>query len=246
MPKSFMRQVIDAFMPKGTIWRPSQGGDFDRFLDGVANNKQATLDDLKNLAHVRNPYRCPLGMLPDLEREFGILPNISLAEKARRSYLATIRYRKKTLATTQKLQNVLDGAGFGFNGHGLLVTHNAPHAINPFLVMNSSWALAANNFPSIHCAGNSLIAFCSEMKTGYYLVSGDCHQADDAAKINELSKSYWPLVFFIGGAVTRDLSGRITNIATVTMPAVYRQELNRLVLRIKPLGIWAAILVRYV
>jgi hypothetical protein len=57
---------------------------------------------------------------------------------------------------------------------------------------------------------------------------------------------YWPLVFFVGGYVSRNSDGSIASIQAVKIPAARRQELNRLVLRIKPLGMWAGMIIQLV
>ncbi|MFP3041903.1 hypothetical protein LQZ19_08780 [Treponema primitia] len=57
---------------------------------------------------------------------------------------------------------------------------------------------------------------------------------------------YWPLIFFVGGRVTRNEDGSIASVPVVAVPQNRRQELHRLILRVKPLGIWAAMLCRFV
>lgn len=56
---------------------------------------------------------------------------------------------------------------------------------------------------------------------------------------------FWPLIPFVGGTAARNLDGSIAAISTVWIPAARRQELHRLILRIKPLGIWVAMIVQY-
>jgi hypothetical protein len=58
--------------------------------------------------------------------------------------------------------------------------------------------------------------------------------------------AYWPLIFFVGGDVYRNGDGSIRSVAVVSVPAIRKQELHRLILRIKPLGIWAAMMCRFV
>ncbi|MDR0496530.1 MAG: YmfQ family protein, partial [Treponema sp.] len=174
MSRPFMRHVTDALMPKGTIWRPCCNGDFDKLFDGVSENKQVIFNDLSCLAYIRDPYRCPIELLPDLERELGISSNIALAEIERRASVAVVRYKRRSLATAQKLQRALETGRFGYGGHGLIVTPNSP-PMDPSIITG-----------------------------GYFLKSGD-----DCKEIYTLPKPYWPLVFFIGGAVTRNPSGQI-------------------------------------
>jgi len=173
---SFMRGVVDALLPKGSIWQPAYGGDFDRLLDGVAENKQNTLDALESLAHIRDPLKCPVELLPDLEREFGVTANNALTETERRMAVAVIRYKRTTLPTAQKLQRALDMAGFGYGGYGLIVTPNASPPIDPSFIMGNIYSLTAHEFPSVYCAGNSE-AFAGCAKDGYYLfATGDYYQ----------------------------------------------------------------------
>lgn len=58
-------------------------------------------------------------------------------------------------------------------------------------------------------------------------------------------EGYWPLIFFIGGTVSRNDDGSVASISTVWVPSHRRQELHRLILRYKPLGIWAGMVVQY-
>jgi hypothetical protein len=276
-----MREALNALMPDGAAWRPAFGGDYDRLLNGVARNKQDVFDDLSALANIRDPYNCPIELLPDLEREYGISPNNALTEKERRRSLAAIRYKSLGLATAQKLQRALDMAGFGYGGYGLIVTPNSSPATDPYPIVEANFVMTAHEFPSIFCAGNTDVAFAGYGGGGYYLVSGDYFtsrplypqageivaRASDGSDYrsgyecagfynemvvideNENNRSpdepWWPLIFFVGGVVTRNPDGRITNVASVDVPAGRKQELHRMILRIKPCGIWAAMMVRY-
>jgi len=286
MPRTFMREALNALLPEGAAWRPASGGDYDRLLDGAARNKQDVFDGLSALARIRDPYNCPIELLPDLEREFGVSPNNALTEKERRRSLASIRYKSLGLATAQKLQRALDMAGFGYGGYGLIVTPNSSPATDPYPIIEANFVMTAHEFPSVFCAGNTDVAFASggggAGGGGYYLVDCDfftssplypqagqvCARAFDGSDwrsgfecagfngdmrtTDEMllnyktpPEPYWPLIFFVGGMVTRNPNGRIANIASVTVPAERRQELHRMILRIKPVGIWAAMMVRY-
>jgi hypothetical protein len=235
-----MRETIDALKPEGAIWNPAYSGDFDRLLDGIALNKQVVLDDLGIPEHIRNPYLCPFELLPDLEREFGITPNSAFPENERRMSLAAIRYRKHRYKSLQKLQYILNVAGFGYGGYGLIVTQNSP-PVNPSNIM-FSYKMTAHEFPSIYCAGNR-VANCSEKSKGYYLVAEIIEGAEEIYQTPP--EAYWPLVFFVGGSVSRDYDGNIEHINFVEVPAYRKQELHRLILRTVSLGIWAALFIEY-
>jgi hypothetical protein len=273
-----MRRANDALMPQGSAWAPAYRGYLDRLLDGIADNGEAVHKALEKLAHVRNPYLCPLDLLGDLEREFGIAGNEGLTDKDRREALAAIRYKMAALATVAKLQFYLDKSGFGRGGYGLIVTNNGSPAVNPIPVVESVYSLTAHEFPSVYAAGTQR-AFAG-YGGGYYLVNPDrkiyrplypqagriCARAFDgsdeksglecagyyevyrdvAQKYTATADSrYWPFIFFVGGEAGRNPDGSVGNIPTVTVPSVRRQELHKLILRIKPLGTWAAMMVQF-
>jgi hypothetical protein len=231
-------------MPKGIIWKPARDGDFDKLLNGISENKQATFNGFRCLAHIRNPFLCPLELLPDLEREFGVTQNTAIPENTRRAFLAPIIYKQPGLATIMKLQRALDISGFGYGGYGLIVTPNSPPVSPP--TIRSVFTMTAHDYPSIYCAGNREIAYCG-YAVGYYLKSGDYYyESTEHLEFSTLPEAYWPLVFFVGGEVLRGEGGKITSITPVDIPASRQQELHRIILRVKPVGIWAALFVRYI
>jgi hypothetical protein len=274
-------------MPQGSAWSPAYEGFLDRILDAVADNGEAVRKALEKLSYIRNPYLCPIELLPDLEREFGIGGNEGLAEKDRREALAAVRYKIASLATVAKLQRYLDKAGFGRGGYGLIVTNNGSPAVNPIQEpgVEYSHRLSAHEFPSVYAAGTA-IAFAGMQAAfigqggvyylvnrvqltsrplypqagqicarafdgsdeqsgrecaGYYKVYHDVAQKYTATD-NPL---YWPFAFFVGGEVDRNPDGSIAYVHVVTVPASRREELHKLILRIKPLGTWAAMMISY-
>jgi hypothetical protein len=271
---SFMRQVHDALMPRGEAWTPAPGGKYDRLLDGFADNAQAVLDDLNSLAYIRNPRKIPFAMLPDLEREYGITPDDTVPESDRREKLAVVRYSPRPLSRVAVLQAALDKAGFGISGYGLVVTPNGSPAADPWYIIDENFVLTAHEFPSVYAAG-TVTAYAGE-RGGYYLVNSDIFDArptypgagTDMVARDFPSKScagyyegfsgpeneytapipepYWPFVAFAGGTVTRNADGSIASVATVTVPIGRRQELHRLILRLKPLHAWIGMCVVYV
>ena len=274
MANSFMRQVHDALMPQGEAWTPAPGGKYDRLLDGFADNAQAVLDDLKSLAYIRNPRKNPLAMLSDLEREYGITPDDRIPESDRREDLAIARYNARPDSLVRALQKTLDKTGFGVNGYGLVATLNGTPAANPWYIIDENFVLVAHEFPSVYAAGTG-VAYAGE-RGGYYLVNADRFnsrpaypgagtgmQAQEfpskscagyyegyAGPENEYTSpippEFWPYVFFVGGAVTRNEDGSIASVATITVPLERRQELHKHILRLKPLHSWAAMCVTYV
>jgi hypothetical protein len=272
-----MRHVNDALTPDGSLWKPEPNGDLDNLLDGIADGDQLVLDDLEILSTIRDPLKCPLDLLPDLEREFGITTNTALSVSDRRKNLSLVRYKKKSLATVSKLQKALDKAGFGSGGFGLIVTPNGSPATDPASIVDNAYQLTAHKIGEGMYAGNA--AAYAAKRGGYYLINGDkytlapiypqagrvCARAFNGSDslsgsqcaghytsyteyTNEYispSSSYWSLIFFVGGMVSRNTDGSIATVSSVSIPAHRRQELHRLILRVKPLGIWAAIIVQY-
>jgi hypothetical protein len=268
-----MRSVYDALLPPGPAWEPATGGKYDRLLDGFADNAQAVLDGLESLAYIRNPRRVPKELLPDLEREYGVNPDDTIPDDDRREGLGTVVYRPRASSLVRELQSALDKAGFGVSGYGLVVTPNSAPASDPNPIVNESFVLTAHEFPSVYAAGTP-IAYTGE-RGGYYLVNGDRFNAHPvypgagtgmAARefpskscagyyegytgyeneyTADIPQAFWPFVFFAGGTVTRNEDGSVASVAVIVVPASRRQELHRLILRLKPLHSWAGMCVVY-
>ena len=57
---------------------------------------------------------------------------------------------------------------------------------------------------------------------------------------------YWPSIFFVGGAATRDANGYITAIAYAGISATRRNDLKKIILTYKPLHTWYVFVDTYV
>ena len=88
------REMINAFLPPGAIWTPKEDEDFDKLLEGMADNAEAIRAFLLQLADIRRPSAAPIELLSDLETEFGITTNTNLTEAQRREQLASIKFSK--------------------------------------------------------------------------------------------------------------------------------------------------------
>jgi hypothetical protein len=263
---------MDALSPQGPAWSPEPGNKYDRLLDGFADNAQLVFDDLEKLAWIRSPGKVPAEMLPDLEREYGIAPDDRIPDDDRRNRLSAIRYQPRPLARVELLQNDLDKAGFGHDGYGLTVTPNSSPAVDPGPIVEENFLLTTHEFPSVFAAGTSS-AYAVE-QGGYYLVNGDRfnsrpvypqagfmaartfpsassagyydgYQGYENEYAFPIPQPYWPFVVFCGGTVTRNEDGSVASVATVTVPIGRRQELHRIILRIKPLHAWVGMMVIY-
>jgi len=118
------------------------------------------------------------------------------------------------------MQTALNRAGFGFGGYGLIVTHNASPATEPETA-GTTFAMTANEFPSIYCAGNEA-AYCGLFDAGYFLASGN----DFDHELESPPMTHWPLVFFVGGQATRSHNGEILNVHPIDIPINRRQDLH--------------------
>jgi hypothetical protein len=218
------RAVIAALMPPGALWVPETDADLDRLLDGIAENHETARSWLDGLARLRSPYHTP--RLADLEREYGILPDPTVAEAIRRARLQVAK-----TARNGDLQTILQRAGFDVQVH-----RNDP-AVDPgFFLSYAPNAIFGD--PSAMLGASSMGS-----QRGELVVNGP----DDTGKYTiPTDAGYWPMFFFVGGAVTRNGSGEITDIADAVVPAARRGELVRLIVRHKPMWAWAGLIARYI
>ena len=259
--KSFSRQVIDALLPpKGTAWAPAPGKGMDLFLDGMGNSAEIVRLDLADLSVLRDPLLTPI--LDELETEHGILNDDSIAEATRRATLAAKMFSVGGTGTEDDLQAALDAAGFN-----LLVHVNSP-AVDPALFLAQNFAMWAAGITAFAGGASAYAAFTG----GELVVNGDIVQTRPnytavaggvnsfaagtemyAGAFDELIKTLvtyqiptdpgdWPLVFFVGGAATRDGSGFLTSIDTAIVDTERRDELIETIVRIKPLHSWCGLI----
>lgn len=233
------RRLIDALLPDGALWAPEEGRELDDLLDGIAQCIEPVREDLLDLAYVRDPLRTP--MLPDLEREFGMLPTSAMSEESRRSRLAGVKSSRSGDGSIGHLQAALIAAGFSVK-----VYANSP-AVDPALFVYYAPSTVCGNTAArvgaasvggqrggilVNSGEDSVAAFGVIPPPGQYAVPTD--------------PGYWPLFFFVGGEVTYDGDWRIASIEDAPVPAERRAELITLILRCKPLHSWAAMRVQYV
>ena len=219
MSADLMRAMIDAALPSGSIWRPAPDGDLDKLLDGTAENLETVRLFLAGIKDVRNPALTDY--LDDLEREFGVLTNLSLTEAQRREQLHPLVYGRGGGGTIDDMQTALDNAGFN-----VTVYANDP-AVDPSPFLNDNFQMVAGGGNAF--AGNAG-AFAARIG-GELLVNGDIfkmsriftsvagtlyagagHGAGEYVDLLRSKVEYpvpadpadWPLVFFVGGAATFD------------------------------------------
>lgn len=266
------RAVIDALLPQGPAWTPDADSDYDKFLDGIADNSEAVRASLDALRHLRNPWKTPI--LKDLEREFAVIPSAAASESERRQRLASTMFRRTTLPTYSMLEEQIAAAGFP----GIYVHANSP-AVDPSLFIGRNFNMTAGDLlpggNDAQCGEPE--AYCAQVG-GELLVNGDifrqqpnytclCDLAnsfDGSGQCGEAGAScgeydgvtmfpmvyevptdpgYWPMLFFVGGPATRDpVTGALTSIDIATVAIERKDEFRRLILRYKPMCSWAALI----
>lgn len=223
---SLSRAVIDALLPPGSLWVPEDGGGLDALLDGMAGNMEEVRVALSQLAYLRDPQRTPI--LSDLEREYGIMPDNTQSDAIRRQRLSVAKSAVRSDGSLGFMENALQAAGFDVQVHA-----NQP-AIDPGLFLRYVPSSIIGNVDAV--LGNAFLG----AKGGGLLVNGS------GQYYVPVDSWYWPLVFFVGGDVTRDGSGAITAIAEADVLASRREELKRLILKLKPMHSWAGLMIRYI
>lgn len=266
------RAVIDALLPSGPIWTPESDSDYDKLLDGIADNSEAVRLTLDALRHLRNPSKTPI--LKDLEREFAVIPSAAATEQERRQRLKAVMFRRSELPTYSMLEEQIGEAGFP----GIYVHANSP-AVDPNTFLAHNFNMTCGDLlpggndaqcgePEAYCAqvGGELLvngdiywqlpnytALCDLAN-----ISGGCQCGEAGASCGEFDgvtmfpliydvpaeAGYWPLIFFVGGEATRDpVTGELTSIDIAPVAIERRDEFKRLILRYKPMASWAGLVV---
>lgn len=227
------RAVIDALLPGGSLWTVEDGGGLDQLLEGIAECLEPARAEMKALALMRNPLYT--NMLPDLEREYGVIPRITADDATRRANLAAVKSAGSIDGSLSALQSVLDSAGFSVQVHA----NNPPVDPGLFILYQPS-AIFGNNNASFGAS-----AFGAQR--GELLVNGPVYynQAEVRYEI-PADAGYWPLFFFVSGDATRGGSGELTALADAEVPVARRAELRNLILRCKPMHSWAGLRIQYV
>jgi hypothetical protein len=255
-----IRRVIDKSLPKGSAWRIAPDSDSDKFLDGVADNWETIRSFLSDLDSIRDPALTPF--LADLEREYGVLTNLSLTEAQRRAQLSPIVFNRSSNGSLDAMQEALDDAGFTVQVH-----ENSP-AVDPAIFLDQVFQMVAGGGNAF--AGNQG-AFASRIG-GELLVNGEIFTTTrvyesvagtmfagtaGAGEYTDLERTKieypiptdpddWPMVFFVGGDATRDGLGALTAIDKANVPVEQEQVFKRIILKFKPIHSWAALIITYV
>ena len=261
MPDSLLKKSIDAVWPRGSSWSQKIGGGMEGLLLGIADSLELVRGNLGTLALLRNPESTE--QLDELEIDFGITPDQTLTEAVRRARLDARINAEQTAGTRDRMEREIQAAGFD-----LFVHANNP-AVNP-LQFTSSFQMVAGGVDAFAGEPGAVAgvftaeilvngAFVRTVAVWNTVAGGDEAFAGEPTAIAEqvgtinLPFEYavptdpadWPLVFFVGGPATRDGSGALIAIDIALVPVLRRAELERTVLRLKPLHSWAMMMVEY-
>ena len=221
------RAMLDDFLPPGPIWEPEELAEFDLLLEGIADNLEVVRVFLSTLSEIRNPNLTII--LADLEREYGIPTNLLLSESTRRMRLAELVFGVDGNGTEDDLQTALQNVGFD-----VFVYQNDP-AVDPAIFLEQDFQMVAgggNAFAGRADAfagkiGGELLVngdifttgriFTSGAGSGFFAGTG--HGAGEYEDLLVEKIEYpiptdpddWPMVFFVGGAVTREFVELLVN-----------------------------------
>lgn len=263
MANQIMRQNLDGVSPGGSALLPKVDGGMDRLFEGIADNWERSRARLALLADIRNPWKTE--MLADLEREFGITPNPNYTEEMRRMVLAQKMFTRDQRGTIDEMRAALTSAGFN-----VYVWANDP-AVDPapFLIQEFTMTCGADNaycgepsavcgniggellvngplytqVPAIGMCCGSEVAFCLEPEA----VAGFYDSLRLIPYVYEIptDPGDWPFIFYVGGLATFNIDGEIIDITQVNIP-IYREfEFKEIILRLKPMHSWAALIVSF-
>jgi hypothetical protein len=265
------RDVLDILLPEGAFWEPEAEDDYDNLLEGIAENTEAVRLDMDALRNIRNPWMTP--MLTDLELEFAVTPISGATEAERRERLAVVMYQRGALPTYEFLQGKLRAAGFdvyvypnspavdpriflneAFNmvcGDLLPGGNDAQCGEAEAICAKSGGELLVNgdlmeNRIDYLVICDEALAQCGEATALAGNFSGYVAEPVETAYEVPADSGYWPLVFFVGGQATFDpVTGEITDIIIASIPQARRTEFRRIILQLKPMFSWAALICVY-
>ena len=163
--KTIMRRVIDASLPKGSIWDVKPDGDFDKYLDAWGDDLEIGRESIAKIEKTRDPMHTEA--LADLEIDFGVMPNDTIDEDTRRQYLSAIKGATQLeTGSAPELQERLRAAGFD-----VYVYKNDP-AKDPADIMMSEYNSTCGDVVST-CANPDATCGLGPPGDSEFIVNGD-------------------------------------------------------------------------
>jgi len=201
-------------------------------LEGMAGNAEAVRQTLSALAVVRSPAMTTV--LEDLERDYGILSDLTLGEDIRRARLAVAKSGTNSDGSAATLQGALRGAGFD-----LYVHENSP-LTDPATIPGE---LVVNGDTYEHSYYGAVTSGDIDAVTGFELAVCGNQASFEQRAIAYGTQPDGRLVFFVGGEATRAVGGEMTAVARALVPASRRAELISMIVRYKPMHTWCVLCV---
>lgn len=264
------RSILNTLLPEGAFWQPAGGDDYDKLLEGVAENSESMYQVLKQLAEIRDPYKTAL--LNDMEKELGVYPHFSDSEILRRERLAALMFRRAKIPTVESLQEKLRDSGFtdvyvyansapldpadllkaGFNmtAGDLLPGGNFPQCGEPEaicvqfggeLLVNGDMFVMLPDY--VNLAGETGVCCDATVQAGDFMTYGE--DLEPITYSIPTDPNYWPLFFIVSGEVLTDGAGVPTTYKFLSIPMSRRLEFRRLILKFKPLHAWGVLMITW-
>lgn len=233
MVDSVMRAVIRALQPEGSLWIPEDGAGLDLFFDGLATNEEEIRTFLAALAYIRSPELTTI--LSDLEKEFGLLPDSTLTEAETRARLLAAKVSNKGDGTADFMEERLQASGFNVQVH----VNNPP--VDPADFIEKTPTEMFGRTTTMFGRGTAMFGETEAT----LIING--RSSDGATPLPGSGDSeYWGLIFFVGGAATRDpVTDELTAILPASVKASRQDELINLIVKYKPLHSWAGLIATY-
>jgi hypothetical protein len=195
--------MLDATLPKGAFWSVKADGDFDKLLDGIGDNIDIVREFLARLARIRDPQTVDLEMLPDLEREYGVLTDLAISVAQRRNYLAGVKYALPGTGSEDDVELALRNAGFDVR-----VIQNSPR-VDPNSILNASflmWAGGETGFAGYHTVASPPPYASVAGKGGGDLLVNGLMDGQVSVYTLPVDDHRWNFVFWVG----KDFTGAST------------------------------------
>lgn len=262
MSKSLLKSAIDALMPKGSIWTPKAGGNFEALLNGLADSLETVRLKLAELANIRNAKLTTV--LNELERDHGVAFDPNLTEAERRAALFSRINAIDNTGSRQELETALQLAGFN-----LFVYSNSP-AIDPSRLLDDYEMLAGEDNAFAGEPDAVAGVFLAELVVNgdivistsiFSLTAGDefsfAGEISAVAEIESLSEQNyeyflpsdpitWPFIFFVGGAAIFAGDGSIISIESVDIDDGRRLAIREIILKYKPAFTWGMLKINFI
>lgn len=237
---NLLTHTLLALFPKGSAWGFDPNGDLYKLISGIGESFNEVKLLLDKLVAIRDPDDTIV--LSELTEEIGIVIARGVSDDETRAILHPYVYQKNTTGATDLVQNRLRDSGFD-----VYVYDNEP-PVDPSAFVNAVPTATCGD-PDIVFGGDT--AFFGKANDNKLLVNSNLiyHSTDPLDPNRRVTYEvpsdplYYPLIFFVGGEVTRNIEGEIIEIMPAFIRGDRRSEFEQLVLKYKPLHSWAGMII---